>query len=387
MKKKLFTSESVTNGHPDKVCDQIADGILDELLRQDPLSRSACEVTAEPGKVHIMGEITTKADVDYVATARRIISEIGYTKPEYGFDSSSVEITCSLHEQSPDIAMGVDSSYLDSSTLGAGDQGMMFGYASSEGEECMPLAISLSRKLSMTLREARVSGRLPFLRPDGKSQVTVEYEDGKPRRIDTVVISAQHDPDISLDDLRKEILENVIIPSLPQSMLSAQTRYYINPTGRFVLGGPAADTGLTGRKIICDTYGGYSHHGGGAFSGKDPTKVDRSAALMLRNIAKTIVSAGVAEECEIQAAYAIGVAEPVSICVTTAGSGRVSEEVLEKWIRDNFDLRPEGLISRFSLRRPIYRDSASFGAFGRTDVVFPWEVIDNDAAEALRKLI
>lgn len=387
MKKKLFTSESVTNGHPDKVCDQIADGILDELLRQDPLSRSACEVTAEPGKVHIMGEITTKADVDYVATARRIISEIGYTKPEYGFDSSSVEITCSLHAQSPDIAMGVDSSYLDSSTLGAGDQGMMFGYASSEGEECMPLAISLSRKLSMTLREARVSGKLPFLRPDGKSQVTVEYEDGKPRRIDTVVISAQHDPDISLDDLRKEILENVIIPSLPQSMLSAQTRYYINPTGRFVLGGPAADTGLTGRKIICDTYGGYSHHGGGAFSGKDPTKVDRSAALMLRNIAKTIVSAGVAEECEIQAAYAIGVAEPVSICVTTAGSGRVSEEVLEKWIRDNFDLRPEGLISRFSLRRPIYRDSASFGAFGRTDVVFPWEVVDKGAVEALRKLI
>lgn len=387
MKKKLFTSESVTNGHPDKVCDQIADGILDELLRQDPLSRSACEVTAEPGKVHIMGEITTKADVDYVATARRIISEIGYTKPEYGFDSSSVEITCSLHEQSPDIAMGVDSSYLDSSTLGAGDQGMMFGYASSEGEECMPLAISLSRKLSMVLREARVSGKLPFLRPDGKSQVTVEYEDGKPRRIDTVVLSAQHDPDISLDDLRKEILENVIIPSLPQSMLSAQTRYYINPTGRFVLGGPAADTGLTGRKIICDTYGGYSHHGGGAFSGKDPTKVDRSAALMLRNIAKTIVTAGAADECEIQAAYAIGVAEPVSICVTTAGSGRISEEVLEKWIRDNFDLRPEGLISRFSLRRPIYRDSASFGAFGRTDVVFPWEVVDKGAVEALRKLI
>lgn len=387
MKKKLFTSESVTNGHPDKVCDQIADGILDELLRQDPLSRSACEVTAEPGKVHIMGEITTKADVDYVATARRIISEIGYTKPEYGFDSSSVEITCSLHEQSPDIAMGVDSSYLDSSTLGAGDQGMMFGYASSEGEECMPLAISLSRKLSMALRDARVSRKLPFLRPDGKSQVTVEYEDGKPKRIDTVVLSAQHDPDISLDDLRKEILENVIIPSLPQSMLSAQTRYYINPTGRFVLGGPAADTGLTGRKIICDTYGGYSHHGGGAFSGKDPTKVDRSAALMLRNIAKTIVSAGAADECEIQAAYAIGVAEPVSICVTTAGSGRVSEEVLEKWIRDNFDLRPEGLISRFSLRRPIYKDSASFGAFGRTDVVFPWEVVDKDAVEALRKLI
>lgn len=387
MKKKLFTSESVTNGHPDKVCDQIADGILDELLRQDPLSRSACEVTAEPGKVHIMGEITTKADVDYVATARRIISEIGYTKPEYGFDSSSVEITCSLHEQSPDIAMGVDSSYLDSSTLGAGDQGMMFGYASSEGEECMPLAISLSRKLSMTLRDARVSGKLPFLRPDGKSQVTVEYEDGRPRRIDTVVLSAQHDPDISLDDLRKEILESVIIPTLPQSMLSAQTRYYINPTGRFVLGGPAADTGLTGRKIICDTYGGYSHHGGGAFSGKDPTKVDRSAALMLRNIAKTIVSAGAADECEIQAAYAIGVAEPVSICVTTAGSGRVSEEVLEKWIRDNFDLRPEGLISRFSLRRPIYKDSASFGAFGRTDVVFPWEVVDKDAVEALRKLI
>ena len=294
--RRLFTSESVTNGHPDKVCDQIADGILDALLSEDPSSRSACEVTAEPGAVHIMGEITTKARIDYKETARRIIRSIGYTDPEYGFDDSA-SITCSIHEQSGDIAMGVDSSYSDSSTIGAGDQGMMFGYATDETETLMPLALFLSRKMTMALRDARESGKLPFLRPDGKSQVTVEYDGRKPVSIPAVVLSTQHDEDIPLETLREKVLEEIIRPSLPSSLLTDSTRFYINPTGRFVLGGPAADTGLTGRKIIADTYGGYAHHGGGAFSGKDPTKVDRTASLALRNIAKTIVAAGAAAEC------------------------------------------------------------------------------------------
>ncbi len=384
--RRLFTSESVTNGHPDKVCDQIADGILDELLAADPLSRSACEVIAEPGAVHIMGEITTKAKPDYIAIARRVIESIGYSKPEYGFDSNA-SITCSVHEQSGDIAMGVDSSYTDQSTLGAGDQGMMFGYASDEGEEYMPLALTLSRKLAMKLTEERVSGRMAFLRPDGKSQITVEYDGRKPVRIDTVVLSAQHDPDIPMDDLRKELLENVIKPSLPESMLDSSTRFFINPTGRFVLGGPAADTGLTGRKIIVDTYGGYAHHGGGAFSGKDPTKVDRTAALALRNIAKTIVASGAAAECELQAAYAIGVAEPVSLAVSTNGTAKIGEDRIIGWIKNHYDLRPAGMIERFDLRRPIYLPSAGYGAFGRTDVTFPWEIIDQDALADLRKLI
>ena len=383
---RLFTSESVTNGHPDKVCDQIADGILDELLRQDPLSRSACEVTAEPGAVHIMGEITSKADVDYEAIARKVIRSIGYTKQEYGFDDSA-SITSSIHRQSGDIAMGVDSAYEDSSSTGAGDQGMMFGYASSEAEECMPLAISLARKLTMALRDGRTSGALPFLRPDGKSQVTIEYDGRTPMRIAAVVLSAQHDEDIALEDLRHELLEKVIRPSLPAGMLDGDTRFFINPTGRFVLGGPAADTGLTGRKIIADTYGGYAHHGGGAFSGKDPTKVDRTASLALRNIAKTIVSAGAASECEVQAAYAIGVAEPVSLAVFTYGTGRIDEERLLGWIRSSYDLRPDGMISRFGLRRPIYLESASFGAFGRTDVEMPWEIVDREAESALRALL
>ena len=384
--RRLFTSESVTNGHPDKVCDQIADGILDELLAADPLSRSACEVIAEPGAVHIMGEITTKAKPDYIAIARRVIESIGYSKPEYGFDSNA-SITCSVHEQSGDIAMGVDSSYTDQSTLGAGDQGMMFGYASDEGEEYMPLALTLSRKLAMKLTEERVSGRMAFLRPDGKSQITVEYDGRKPVRIDTVVLSAQHDPDIPMDDLRKELLEKVIKPSLPESMLDSSTRFFINPTGRFVLGGPAADTGLTGRKIIVDTYGGYAHHGGGAFSGKDPTKVDRTAALALRNIAKTIVASGAAAECELQAAYAIGVAEPVSLAVSTNGTAKIGEDRIIGWIKNHYDLRPAGMIERFDLRRPIYLPSAGYGAFGRTDVTFPWEIIDQDALADLRKLI
>ena len=302
--RRFFTSESVTNGHPDKVCDQIADGILDELIKQDPMSRSACEVIAEPGAVHIMGEITTKAKVDYIDVARRVIKSIGYTKPEYGFDENA-SITCSLHEQSGDIAMGVNNSYSDSSTLGAGDQGMMFGYASDEGDEYMPLAMNLARKLTMRLTDLREDGTLPYLRPDGKSQVTVEYDGRKPVRIEAVVISAQHDPDVSLEKLREDIRRHVIDPVLPEGMADDDTKYFINPTGRFVLGGPAADTGLTGRKIIVDTYGGYAHHGGGAFSGKDPTKVDRTASLALRNIAKTIVAAGAAGECELQAAYAI----------------------------------------------------------------------------------
>ena len=323
--RRLFTSESITNGHPDKVCDQIADGILDELLKQDASSRSACEVTAEPGALHIMGEITSKADIDYQEIARKVIRSIGYTKSEYSFDDS-LNISVSLHKQSPDIAMGVDSAFEDSSTLGAGDQGMMFGYASAETEEYMPLALSLSRKLAMALRDTREQNTLSYLRPDGKSQVTVEYEGREPCRISTVVLSAQHDEEVSLEKLRKEIKECVIIPHLPKNLIDDNTLFLINPTGRFVLGGPAADTGLTGRKIIADTYGGYAHHGGGAFSGKDPTKVDRSAALALRNVARTVVASGAATECEVQAAYAIGVAEPVSLAVFTFGTGKVSDE-------------------------------------------------------------
>ena len=384
--KRLFTSESVTNGHPDKVCDQIADGILDALLAEDPASRSACEVIAEPGAVHIMGEITTKAKIDPIAIARNVIKDIGYTKSEYGFDDKA-NITCSIHEQSGDIAMGVDSSYSDPSTLGAGDQGMMFGYASSDGEESMPLAATLSRRLTMGLRDARVSGKLSYLRPDGKSQVTIEYDGRTPKRIDTVVVSAQHDPDVALEDLRHDIKEKIIKALLPSDMLDENTKYFINPTGRFVLGGPAADTGLTGRKIIADTYGGYAHHGGGAFSGKDPTKVDRTASLALRQIAKTIVEAGIASECELQAAYAIGVAEPVSLLVTTFGTGKASEDKLTSWVLNNFDLRPSGMIEHLNLRRPIYRDSASFGAFGRTDVKLPWEEVDQNLVESLRKLV
>ncbi len=384
--RRLFTSESVTNGHPDKVCDQIADGILDELLKADPMSRSACEVTAEPGAVHIMGEITTDADVDYEAVARRVIRSIGYTRSEYGFDDSAA-ITCSIHRQSGDIAMGVDASYEDRSTIGAGDQGMMFGYASSETAECMPLALSLSRSLTMALRDSRENGTLPFLRPDGKSQVTVEYDGRTPLRIAAVVLSAQHDEDVALKDLREALMESVIRPNLPSAMLDSDTRYFINPTGRFVLGGPAADTGLTGRKIIADTYGGYAHHGGGAFSGKDPTKVDRTASLALRNIAKTIVAAGAADECELQAAYAIGVAEPVSLAVFTYGTGKLDDSLILEWIGRHYDLRPEGMIARYGLRRPVYLASASFGAFGRKDVELPWEAVDMEAVEDLRRMM
>ncbi len=384
--KYYFTSESVTKGHPDKVCDQISDAILDALLKEDPASRCACETTCESGAVHIMGEITTKAHVDYIDVARRVIKGIGYTKAEYGFDQNA-NITCSLHEQSGDIAMGVNNAYEDSETLGAGDQGMMFGYANDEGEEYMPLALTLARKLTAELTRKRENGEISYLRPDGKSQVTIEYDNGKAKRIDAVVLSTQHDPSVSLETLRNEMKEKVILPALPASMIDENTKFFINPTGRFVLGGPAADTGLTGRKIIVDTYGGYAHHGGGAFSGKDATKVDRTAAYAMRNIAKTIVAAGAAKECEIQVAYAIGVAQPVSLHIDTFSTGKLSEEELVKWVGENYDLRPAMMIKKYDLRKPGFEKAAAGGHFGRTDVSFPWEVIDQNALNNLKALI
>jgi len=383
--KYYFTSESVTEGHPDKICDQISDGILDELLRQDPMSRCACEVTAEPGAVHIMGEITTTAKVDYIACARNVIRNIGYTKEEYGF-TNDCEITCSLHEQSPDIAMGVDQSLEAKSSqtedIGAGDQGMMFGYACNETDEMMPLAITLAGALTKRLAYVRKQGILPYLRPDGKSQVTVEYENGVPVRVDTIVISAQHDEDISLQTLRYEIVREVIHAEIPLNMIDENTKIYVNPTGRFVLGGPAADTGLTGRKIIADTYGGYARHGGGAFSGKDPTKVDRSAAYMARYIAKNIIAAGLADKCEVQLSYAIGVAEPISIFVDTFGTGYLTDKELLDVIYGSFDLRPASIIDFLQLRFPIYEKTAAYGHFGRNDITLKWE--NTDLAETLK---
>ena len=374
--KSYFTSESVTKGHPDKVADQISDAILDALLLSDPFSRSAVETTVEEGRCHIMGEVTTKADVDFESVARRTIRDIGYTSPLLGFSDQS-EISVSIHAQSPDIAMGVDN-------LGAGDQGMMFGYATDETEELMPLSLMLSRSLSDRLTYLRERGECPWMRPDGKSQITLLYEDGKIKAIDTVVVSVHHREDIELQDLRREVMEKVILPVLPSSLLSSQTRYFINPTGRFVLGGPAADTGLTGRKIIVDTYGGHAHHGGGAFSGKDSTKVDRSASYAARNIASTIVSAHAAQKAEVQLAYAIGVKEPVSIHVDTFGTSSLDEEVIVRWIRDNWDLSPSGIISLFSLRRPIFYQTASSGHFGHKE--FPWEKVDEEKKERLQKL-
>ena len=374
--KSYFTSESVTKGHPDKVADQISDAILDALLLSDPYSRSAVETTVEEGRCHIMGEVTTKADVDFESVARRTIRDIGYTSPLLGFSDQS-EISVSIHAQSPDIAMGVDS-------LGAGDQGMMFGYATDETEELMPLSLMLSRSLSDRLTYLREKGECPWMRPDGKSQITLLYEDGRIKAIDTVVVSVHHREDIELQDLRREVMEKVILPVLPSSLLSSDTRYFINPTGRFVLGGPAADTGLTGRKIIVDTYGGHAHHGGGAFSGKDSTKVDRSASYAARNIASTIVSAHAAKKAEVQLAYAIGVKEPVSIHVDTFGTSSLDEEVIVKWIRDNWDLSPSGIISLFSLRRPIFYQTASSGHFGHKE--FPWEKVDEEKKERLQKL-
>lgn len=382
--RKLFSSESVTCGHPDKVCDQIADAILDALLEKDPSSRVACEVIAEPGRVHIMGEITSKASVDYKEIARSVIRGIGYTDEKLGF-TDKCEITETIHAQSPDISMGVDSSFDEKDSSGAGDQGIMFGYAIDETEEEMPLAISLARKLTALLTEKRESGELPYLRPDGKSQVTIEYDGRDVKRIEAVVVSAQHDEEISLDKLREDIKEKIILEGLPKDLIDENTKFYINPTGRFVLGGPAADTGLTGRKLIVDTYGSKAHHGGGAFSGKDPSKVDRSAAYALRNIAKSIVRSGIAREAELQIAYAIGVAKPVSLELDTFGTAKVSEEEILKVVEKHYDLRPDAIIKRFSLRNPQYLATSKTGHFGVPS--YAWEKVDESFIEDLKKLV
>ncbi len=395
MEKRLFTSESVTEGHPDKICDAVSDAVLDALMEQDPMSRVACETCTNTGFVVVMGEVTTKANIDIPAIVRKTVTEIGYDRSEYGFDGNTCAVMVSLDKQSADIAMGVDKA-LEAredkmsddqiEAIGAGDQGMMFGYATNETEEYMPYPISLAHKLTLQLTKVRKDGTLKYLRPDGKSQVSVEYdENGKPIRLEAVVLSTQHDPDVTQEQIHTDIKKYVFEPVLPKELLDENTKYFINPTGRFVIGGPNGDSGLTGRKIIVDTYGGYARHGGGAFSGKDCTKVDRSAAYAARYVAKNIVAAGLADKCEIQLSYAIGVAHPTSIMVDTFGTGKLSEEKLVAIIRENFDLRPAGIIKMLDLRRPIYKQTSAYGHFGRNDLNLPWEKLDR--VEELKKYL
>ncbi len=384
--RKLFTSESVTEGHPDKIADQISDAVLDAILAQDPKGRVACETIVTTGQVHIFGEISTQCYVDIAHIARETINNIGYNRAKFGFDGNTCGVLNSIDEQSADIAMGVDKALeakegqAAEEETGAGDQGMMFGYATNETESYMPMPAYLANKLALQLTKVRKEGVLPYLRPDGKTQVTVEYDDGKPVRVDTIVISSQHAPEVSNEQIRKDIIEKVIAPIVPAEMLDAETKYYINPTGRFVIGGPQGDAGLTGRKIIVDTYGGMARHGGGAFSGKDPSKVDRSAAYAARHVAKNIVAAGLADKCEIQLAYAIGVAHPVSVLVETFGTGKISEDKIAELVRKNFSLSPTGIIRELDLLRPIYKQTAAYGHFGRTDVDLPWEHTEKAAA-------
>lgn len=385
MSKRLFTSESVTEGHPDKVADQISDAVLDAIIKDDPNARVACETAVTTGLILVMGEITTNCYADIPKLVRQTINDIGYTRAKFGFDAETCAVMTAIDEQSPDIAMGVNNA-LEAKTgemtdseiaaIGAGDQGMMFGYATNETPEYMPLPITLAHNITRRLAEARKNGSLPYLRPDGKSQVTVEYEDGKPVRVDTVVVSTQHSPNVTLAAIREDVIEHIVLPVVPRDLIDKNTRYLINPTGRFVIGGPMGDSGLTGRKIIVDTYGGMARHGGGAFSGKDPTKVDRSAAYAARHVAKNIIAAGLADKCEIQLAYAIGVAHPVSIMIDTFGTHKVAEERIVEAVEQFFDLRPAGIIKELNLRRPIYRQTASYGHFGRLDLDLPWERLD-----------
>jgi S-adenosylmethionine synthetase len=391
--KKLFTSESVTEGHPDKICDQVSDAVLDAILAQDPMGRVACEVAVTTGLVLVMGEISTNCYVDIPKVVRKTIEEIGYTRAKFGFDADTCGVMTAIDEQSVDIALGVDKaleakkgemSEEEIAAIGAGDQGMMFGYACDETPELMPMPISLAHKLSRRLSEVRKDGTLNYLRPDGKTQVTIEYIEGKPARVDAVVVSSQHSPAVDHDTIERDIIENVINPIIPESMMDKDTKIFVNPTGRFVIGGPNGDSGLTGRKIIVDTYGGYSRHGGGAFSGKDPTKVDRSASYATRYVAKNVVAAGLASKCEVQVAYAIGVAKPVSVLVETFGTGKISDEKISELVSKVFDLRPAAIIRDLGLRRPIYRQIAAYGHMGRIDIDIPWE--KTDRAEELKKL-
>ena len=383
MKKVLFTSESVTEGHPDKICDKISDSILDEILRQDPMSRVACETFATTGIITVMGEITTEAKIDVQKIVRETVSEIGYDRAKYGFDATTCAVLSSIHEQSADIALGVDKcleakdgEMSDELDTGAGDQGLMFGYACDETPELMPLPISLAHKLAKKLTEVRKNGKLSYLRPDGKTQVTIEYIDGVPKRVDTIVVSSQHSPEIDAATIRKDIIENVIFPVVPKELIDGKVNIYVNPTGRFVIGGPQGDTGLTGRKIIVDTYGGYSRHGGGAFSGKDPTKVDRSASYAARYVAKNIVKAGLAKKCEVQIAYAIGIAKPVSVMIDTFSTATVDEAKIADAVNKLVDLRPAAIINKFDLRKPIYKELAAYGHMGREDLGVKWEECD-----------